>query len=124
MWGGEVCSQRNPMELVTIKGATKRTKKPRSLTSGEFQKFARHLEEPFCTIALLSVCFGLRTSEALALKWRDIDWLNGKLTIERGIVCQIVDDVKTPESQRPLHIDTEMLEVLKRWKQASQFSGP
>jgi hypothetical protein len=32
MWRGDMPTQRNPMELVTIKGATKRTKKPRSLT--------------------------------------------------------------------------------------------
>ncbi len=31
------------MELVTIKGATKRTKQPRSLTVEEFQEFVRHL---------------------------------------------------------------------------------
>jgi hypothetical protein len=37
MWRGDVPTQRNPMELVTIKGATKRTRKPRSLTVDEFQ---------------------------------------------------------------------------------------
>jgi len=121
MWHGDVPIQRNPMELVTIKGATKRTKRPRSLTAEEFQRFIRHLDEPFRTLALLCVCFGLRISEALALKWGDVDWLSRRLRVERGIVCQIVDDVKTPESQRDLHIDSEMLDVLKLWKQASQF---
>lgn len=57
MWRGDVPTQRNPMELVTIKGATKRTRKPRSLTVEEFQKFIRLLGEPFHTIALLCVCF-------------------------------------------------------------------
>ncbi len=122
MWSGQISVQRNPMGLVTIKDATKRTKKPRSLTADEFQKFIRHLGEPFRTMALLCVCFGLRISEALALKWRDVDWLSGRLSIERGIVCQIVDDVKTPESQCSLHICSEMLGVLKHRKQASQFS--
>jgi integrase len=32
--------------------------------------------------------FGLRISECLALKWSDMDWLSGKLSIERGIVKQ------------------------------------
>lgn len=123
MWRSDVPIQRNPMELVTIKRATKRTKTPRSLTTGEFQRFVRHLGEPFRTMALLCVCFGLRISEALALKWRDVDWLNRRLRVERGIVCQIVDDVKTPESRRDLHIDNEMLDVLKVWKQSSQFCG-
>ncbi len=74
-------------------------------------------------MALLCVCFGLRISEALALKWSDVDWLNGRLRVERGIVCQVVDDVKTSESRRALHIDNDMLDTLKLWKQASEFSG-
>jgi integrase len=88
MWRGDVPTQRNPMEMVTIKGATKRTKKPRSLTVEEFQRFVRQLGEPFRTMALLCVCFGLRISEALGLKWSDVDWLDGKLRVERGIVAQ------------------------------------
>jgi len=122
MWRGDIPTQRNPMELVTIKGATKRTRKPRSLTVEEFQKFIQHVGEPFRTMALLCVCFGLRISEALALRWSDIDWLNSKLQVERGIVGQIVDDVKTRESEGRLLIDGAVLVVLKNWKQMTQFS--
>jgi integrase len=124
MWRGDIPTERNPMELVTIKGATKRTRKPRSLTVEEFQKFRELLAEPFRTIALLCVCFGLRISECLALKWRDVDWMNGRLSIERGIVMQHVDDTKTDESEREMTIDVELLAILTAWKQASQFSGP
>src|SRR5215469_8644074 len=45
MWRRDGPTQRNPMELVTIKGATKR-KKPHSLSGNEFRKFVAHLEEP------------------------------------------------------------------------------
>jgi integrase len=123
MWSGDATVQRNPMELVTVKGCTKRTRKPRSLTVAEFHQFIEHLGEPFRTIALLCVSFGLRISEALALKWSDVDWLNGRLRVERGIVRQIVDDVKTENSGRALHIGAEMLAVLKAWKQSTQFSA-
>ena len=57
-----------------------------------------------------------------ALKWRDVDWLSAKLNIERGIVKQIVDDVKTDSSRKSLAVDRELLEVLKVWKQTTQFS--
>jgi integrase len=123
MWRGDAPTQRNPMELVRIKSGTKRMRKPRSLTVEEFQGFVQHLEEPFCTIALLCVCFGLRISECLALRWSDVDWLNAKLSIQRSIVCQKVDEVKTQESQRAFHITNSMLETLKLWKQTTQFSG-
>jgi integrase len=122
MWQGDVPTQRNPMELITIKGATKRTRQPRSLTVEEFQKFVAQLEEPIRTIALVCVCFGLRISEALALRWSDVDWLNGKLHVERGIVRQQVDDVKTVYSQKQMSINGELLQVLKLWKQTTQFS--
>jgi integrase len=110
------------MELVTIKGASKRTRKPRSLTVDEFQRFVHHLREPFRTICLACVCFGLRISEALALKWSDVDWLNGTLSVQRGIVRQRVDDVKTESSQKAITITETMIEALKTWKQTTQFS--
>jgi integrase len=57
------------------------------------------------------------------LKWADVDWLNGKLSIERGIVKQRVDDLKTIYSGRKMSIDASMLAVLRAWRQAAQFSG-
>jgi len=121
MWSGALEISRNPIDLVVVKGATKRTRQPRSLAVDEFRKFVKHLEEPFHTMALLSVCFVLRISECLALKWSDVDWLNGKLRIERAIVRQHVDDVKTVYSQKQMSIDPDLLARLKTWKQASQF---
>lgn len=121
MWRGDIPTARNPMSLVTIPGASKRTRKPRSLTVEEFHKLLEHMEDPFRTMALTCVCFGLRISEALGLKWADIDWLNGALRIQRGIVRQRVDETKTHYSERALPIDAEMLEALKRWRQSTQF---
>jgi len=123
MWRGDVPTQRNPMELVTVKDASKRISKPRSLTVEEFQRFIVHLGEPLRTIALMCVCFGLRISECLALRWSDVDWLNGLLRVERGIVEQNVDEVKTTGSRRALHITAEMLNTLKQWRQMTQFSA-
>jgi integrase len=74
-------------------------------------------------MALIAVCFGLRVSELLALRWSDVDWLNSKLRIQRAIVMQNVDEVKTEESRRELTIAAELLEVLKRWRYVTQFSA-
>ena len=124
MWRGDIPTQRNPMALVTVKGATKRRRQARNLTVEEFRSFSENLGEPFRTMALLCCCLGLRISECLALKWADVDWLNGRLTVERGIVCQKVDDVKTPESRKRLVIAGELLTALQTCRQASQFSSP
>lgn len=123
MWRGDIPVQRNPMELVTIEGSSKRLRQRRSLTVDEFQKLITHLGEPFRTMALVCVCFGLRISECLALKWSDVDWLNGRLHVQRSIVRQRVGETKTEYSNRPLTIDPVILEVFKRWKQTTRFSA-
>jgi integrase len=112
-----------PISLVTIKGASKRTRKPRILPVEQFRLLVSHLREPFRLLALMCVCFGLRISEALALKWADVDFLNGTLRVERGIVQQIVDDVKTDDSRKTLTISADLPNLLKAWKQSSRFSA-
>ena len=123
MWSGVVELARNPIDLVVVKGATKRTRQPRSLTAEQFHKLSKHLKEPFGTMALVCVCFGLRISECLALRWSDVDWLNGTMRIERGIVEQNVGDVKTEGSRKSLRIAAELLERLKMWRQTTQFAA-
>jgi integrase len=57
-----------------------------------------------------------RISECLALRWSDINWLEGKVSIQRSIVRQRVGDVKTAYSKKTMSIDSEMLRVLKTWR--------
>jgi integrase len=123
MWKQAIPTQVNPISLVTVKGASKRRSQPRSLTVEQFRLLLPHLREPFGTIALLCVCFGLRISECLALRWADVDWLNGLLRVERGIVERNVDDVKTDESRKSLVIAEELLGRLKVWRQTTAFSA-
>jgi integrase len=123
MWKQDIPIQVNPITLVTINDSSKRLKQPRSLTVEEFRLLLSHLREPYGTMALVCVCFGLRISECLGLKWSDVDWLNGLLRVERGIVEQKVDEVKTSESRKSLVIAGDLLDHLKLWKQSTQFSG-
>jgi len=123
MWKQAIPMQVNPIGLVTVKGASKRVKQPRTLTVEQFHCLVAHLREPFGTMAVMCICCGLRISECLALRWSDIDWLDGQLRVERGIVERNVDDVKTDESRKSLFIANELLERLKVWKQATEFSA-
>ena len=123
MWAGLLDINRNPISLVQNKGATRKTRKARSLTVEQFHALLKELHEPFATLALLCVCLGLRISEALALKWADLDWLGSRLSVRRGIVEQVVGDVKTEGSARTFAITAELLERLKTRKQQSEFAG-
>jgi integrase len=124
MWSQAIPTQRNPMELVRVKGSSERKTKPRSLPVEEFQRLIRHLENPFRLMALVNVCLGLRISECLALRWSDVDWLNRRLHVQRAIVRQHLDETKSEYSNRPLPIDSRMLEALTLWKQTTEFSAP
>ena len=124
MWRGDVPIERNPMELVRIETATARTREPRVLTVEQFQALLQQFENDLCfrTMILLAVSFGLRISEVLGLKWQDVDWQGKMLSIERGIVKQIQGEVKTRTSAKRMLIDDDLLEVLRQWKAAAQFS--
>lgn len=123
MWCGALEVSRNPIELVVVKGATQRKRKPRSLTVKQFQELVAELQEPFRTMALVAVCFGLRVSELLGLQWGDVDWFNSKLRIRRAIVMQNVDAVKTEQSEQSMELAPEVVEVLKQWRSKNQFSA-
>lgn len=124
MWSGDLEIARNPITLVQNKGATKRTRRPRSLTVEHFRLFLSQLREPFATIALVCVCFGLRISEALALRWGDVDWLRSRIKVERGIVNQNVDAVKTEGSESAFEASAELLDRLRIVRQMSHFPDP
>jgi integrase len=111
------------MELVTVKGASIRLRKPRSLAVAEFQLLLKALGNDLSlrTLAIVAISFGLRISECLGLRWADIDWLGQTLSIERGVVKQIVDDVKSAHSAKKMAIANELLELLHQWKRTSQF---
>jgi integrase len=55
---------------------------------------------------------GLRISEALGLRWGDIDWLGSQINVERAIVAQHVDATKTRGSKKTISVAHELLERL------------
>jgi integrase len=116
---------RNPMELVKIEGASKRTKEPTSLTAKEFHAMLGQISrEPHRTMVLTAMCLGLRVSELLALRWKDIDWEHLRISIERGIVRNRVDEVKTRYSAKPMPMDPGLAALLLRWRGKSEFVRP
>jgi integrase len=84
MWCGSIPAGTNPISLVTVRGSSKRRKQPRSLTVEEFRTLSKHLREPFKTMVLLQLCLGLRVSELLALRWKDVDGWARNSTLSRG----------------------------------------
>jgi integrase len=68
LWG-LIEVQRNPIELVKLKGTSKRQKKPQIITPEMFQDLISVLQEPYKTMCIVAMCTGLRVSEVLAIRW-------------------------------------------------------
>jgi integrase len=65
---------RNPMDLVKVKKGSKRLKRIVIISPEQFRAIFRTLPEPYNLMVLVCGCLGLRVSEALALRWSDINW--------------------------------------------------
>ena len=107
---------RNPMQLVKVKGSTKRSKKITVLSPDTFRGLVSELPEPYNLMVLLSGCLGLRVSEVLGLKWADFDSEHYMLTINQIFTHGRVQMMaKTEASERDLPLYPRLWDVLTQW---------
>lgn len=95
--------QRNPIDLVRLKGVTVRKKKKIVLTVPQCHELLESLPEPYRTMVFVAMCTGLRVSEVLALRWEHIR--DGELLVQASSYEGRVGAVKTQASsdEIPLH---------------------
>ena len=108
--------QRNPMELVEIKGISKRQKKPIVLAVEQYYHILDLLPQPYLTMVIVAQCTGLRAEEVLALEWQDIDFENLSMKVVRAVVHGRVETVKTEYSEDELPLDPDFAAILLDWK--------
>lgn len=112
-----IACQRNPMELVKIKGVTKRTRKKLIITVEQFHALLPLLLPHVRMMVIVAMCTGMRVSEILALRWTDIDFEQKLITIRRSIVSKYVADAtKSDESADDIPLDDTLVRELRRWK--------
>lgn len=112
--------QRNPMQLVEIKGVSKRRKKPIVLTVEQYYQILAMLPTAYRTMVVVAQCTGLRAEEILALEWEDIDFENLHMRVVRAVVHGRVKMVKTEYSEDELPLDPDFAAILLDWKRASE----
>ena len=112
----------NPIRLVR-QGAKRRTT-PSVLTPLEIKALINNLGSRERTLVLIVASTGLRQSELFGLKWGDINFDQGTMSVTRSIVCGVVGPCKTESSQKPVPVHATVLEALAKWKEASQYIGP
>ena len=113
---------RNPISLV--RQSAKRERVPEVLTVEDVKALLSELQEPYRTMAFLAAATGLRVSELLGLKWLDIDFGKQEINLVRGIVHQIVGEMKTEASRKPIPMADELADALRLRKKLALFNRP
>ncbi|WP_158792272.1 site-specific integrase [Granulicella sp. L60] len=116
LWEYLPLERRNPTDIVKIKNVTKVLKEAIVLTPELFREVVLRLPEHVNMIAMTAACLGLRVSEALGLKWEDIDWETGIVTIRRSAYRGSIDDTKNTPSKARLPLHPTLAELLLAWK--------
>jgi integrase len=112
---------RNPMELVKVKGSTKRTKKLTIITQAQFRDLVNVLPEPYNLMLLVTGCLGLRVSETLGLKWCDFNFGEGTVNFNQVFTHGEVQKLpKTDASGGGLPVHPRLCEILLDWKSRQQ----
>jgi len=111
---------RNPIKLV--RQSAKRGRIPDVLELSEIQLLLNKLGVRERTLARLDGGTGLRVSELLALRWRDVDFDKLELSVTRSIWHQVVGDCKTEASAKPVPLDAYMADDLRRWRRQSAYA--
>lgn len=111
---------RNPIRLV--RQGAKRRSTPNVLTPSEIKALINGLALRERTLILLVASTGLRQSELFGLKWGDIDFAQGTMSVTRSIVCGVVGPCKTESSQKPVPVHPTVLEALAKWKECSRYT--
>ncbi len=124
LWGA-IQMQRNPLELVKLKGSSVRAKEIIILTIDQYRQLLDDGELPELVKVIIQVtaALGLRISETMGLKWSDLDFENGTVEIQRGVVGKDSSGVKTPGSRQKLPLHPELIDLLRSWRAAEPVIG-
>jgi integrase len=90
---------RNPIQWV--RQSAKRRSTPEVLTSNEVRQLLTALKPQERMMVLLDVATGLRQSELFALKWKDVDFKNRELWVNRSDIFGLGPNVRPLMRSRP-----------------------
>jgi integrase len=95
----------------------------RVLTTEQARTFLKvALTTPYGCVFALALTTGMRPSEYLALKWEDIDWERGMVsvvrTLEKGSGCWRFAETKRARSRRVVKLQNWVLNLLKDLRSA------
>ncbi len=114
--------ERNPITLV--RQGAKRQRIPVILEVSEIKGLLSELHQPFLAMVAVDAATGLRRSELLALQWRDVDFEALEIRLCRSIVGQVIGEMKTEASRKPVPLEPDLAAILLDWKGRTAYSRP
>jgi integrase len=108
-------------ELLKIKTVIKGTRKPLVLTIKQYQVFAAQLSDLHRTMVVAAMCSGMRVSEVLALRWDQLDFAAGVLSVQERAVNSGITQAEGYDGQLPM--DPVLAETLQDWRNKTSGTG-
>jgi integrase len=112
----------NPIYLV--RQSAKRRTPPAILVPAEIKALIDGLALRERTLVLLAASTGLRQSEIFGLKWGDIDFERGTMSVIRSIVYGVVGPCKTESLQKPVPMHPTLADALMQWRKRCTYITP
>lgn len=106
-----------------IRNLAHRYDDPQPFTPDEMRLILKNCSPQARNLFQFAFWSGLRTSELIALEWRDIDWEKGVIRVTRASVRKIIKQPKTTAGIREVLILPYAREALERQKEFSFSAG-
>jgi integrase len=113
-----------PVRGSGVRQSAKRERIPDLLEIEEFQRLQVELKVRERILVWLDMTSGLRRGELAGLRWQDIQFQELAIMAQRSVVDQVVGNVKTEASKRPIPIDPFIAEDLLAWYRTTKYSRP
>jgi len=119
-----IAANLNPVKACSVKGVGRRSKNKRIVVPPEIAwKIAMSLPIMHGTLVLLAAGTGMRMSELLGLRWRDIDFAGKKIMLNQTWVYGRIENGKTEESRVPVVLGERTAEFLQGWHRQTPYAG-
>jgi integrase len=73
---------------------------------------------------MIEALTGIRRSELMGLKWKDVDFISNRIEITRSVVDQAIGKCKTEASRKPVVIEEHVVNALIAWRHESIYISP
>jgi integrase len=110
--------------IFAVRQSAKRTRVTEPLEAAKFRALILELSHKMRVVGIVAATTGLRISEVLGLKWKDIGCKSLQMDVTRSVVDGIVGKCMTETSRRPVPIDEFTTAELLAWRRETVYAEP